>query len=66
MAQATEGGAYVNVGTAAFDFPSIYNELIGRAEKADLGESKITQYTEGFQYVLLLGLLLLGGGIYPH
>ena len=61
MAKATIGGAYVNVGTDAFDFPSIYKELIGRAEKSSIGESKVTTYTEGFQYVLLLALLLLVG-----
>lgn len=59
IAKATPGGAYVNVGTAAFDFPSIYQELIGRADKGDVGESAITTYTEGFQYFLLAALLLL-------
>ena len=59
MSKATPGGAYVNVGTSAFDFPSIYKELIGNAEKGDLGDSTVTTYTEGFQYVLLLALLLL-------
>ena len=59
MSKATPGGAYVNVGTSAFDFPSIYKELIGNAEKGDLGDSTVTTYTEGFQYLLLLALLLL-------
>lgn len=59
MSKATPGGAYVNVGTSAFDFPSIYKELIGNAEKGDLGDSTVTTYTEGFQYVLLFALLLL-------
>ncbi len=59
MAKATPGGVYINVGTNAFDFPSIYQKLIGRAEKVDLGDSKVTIYTEGFQYLLAAALLLL-------
>ncbi len=59
IAKATPGGAYVNVGTSAFDFPSIYTELVGMAAKSDLGESKVVMYSEGFVYVLLAALVLL-------
>ncbi len=59
MAKATPGGVYINVGTNAFDFPSIYQKLIGSAEKVDLGDSKVTTYTEGFPYLLAVALILL-------
>ena len=59
MAKATPGGAYVNVGTSAFDLAGIYRSLVGGAEKNDIDSGKVTIYTEGFQYLLILAVLLL-------
>lgn len=59
MANATDGGKYLNVSTKNFDLGTIYKELIRAAEQKNLKSESVTLYDEKFQIFLGLALLLL-------
>jgi Ca-activated chloride channel family protein len=59
MALATPGGRYLNVATGSVDLGEVYLQLIGSAEKKELGKQTIEKYEEKFQVFLALAFLLL-------
>jgi len=59
MVNETPGGRYLNVATGAIDFGDVYANLIGRAEKGELGSTRMRRYEEKYQIFLTLAFLLL-------
>ncbi len=59
MANATDGGRYLNVATGTFDLGEIYTQLVASAEKKDLESKTIERYEERFQIFLALALACL-------
>lgn len=59
MANATEGGKYLNVATGAFDLGQIYQQLVATAEKKELESKTMQRYEEKFQIFLGMVFLLL-------
>lgn len=61
MADATEGGVFLNVGTGVIDLDQVYAELVKGAEQREMDSREETTLIERFQWVLLpsIGLLLL-------
>jgi Ca-activated chloride channel family protein len=59
MANATDGGKYLNVSTKNFDLGTIYKELIRSAEQKALKSESVKVYDEKFQYFLFFAFLLL-------
>jgi Ca-activated chloride channel family protein len=59
MVLATPGGRYLNVATGAVDLGEVYTQLIGSAQKKDLGSHTVQKVKEKFQFFLALAFLLL-------
>lgn len=59
MANATDGGKYLNVATGAFDLGQIYEELIATAEKKELESKTMKRYEEKFQIFIGVAFALL-------
>jgi Ca-activated chloride channel family protein len=59
MTLAAPGSRYLNVATGTIDLGEVYMQLIGSAEKKELGEETIEKYEEKFQVFLALGFVLL-------
>jgi Ca-activated chloride channel family protein len=61
MVNATTGGRYLNVATGTFDLGEVYMNLVASSEKKELESSTITLYEERFQFLLVIGFILLCG-----
>ncbi len=59
MADATPGGKYLNVATAAINLGEVYVQLVAGAAKKELESATIEQYEEKFQIFLACGFALL-------
>lgn len=59
MVEANPGGRYLNVATGTFDLGSIYQNLIGSAEKREVEAMSMRRYEEKYQLFLAIGLVLL-------
>ncbi|MEX2218434.1 MAG: VWA domain-containing protein [Phycisphaerales bacterium] len=61
VAAASRAGVFFNVGTGTIDLERVYQDLIGDAEKSELGKRATVRYEEKFQLFLgaSLGLLML-------
>jgi Ca-activated chloride channel family protein len=59
MVRAAPGSRYLNVATGTIDLGEVYRQLIGSAEKKEIGEETIEKYEEKFQVFIGMGFLLL-------
>lgn len=59
MADATEGGVYLNVSTGAVDLGEVYRRLIASAAGRDVGTREMERLDEKFQVFLAACILLL-------
>jgi Ca-activated chloride channel homolog len=59
MVEANPSGRYLNVATGTFDLGSIYQNLVGSAEKRAVEAMSMRRYEEKYQIFLAIGLALL-------
>lgn len=59
MADATEGGVFLNVGTGVIDLDQVYAELVRGAEQREMESREETAMIERFQWALLPSIALL-------
>jgi Ca-activated chloride channel family protein len=59
MANATEGGRYLNVATGTIDLGEVYNKLIAGEDKRQIEAKTIDMYEEKFQIFLAVSLIAL-------
>lgn len=59
IADASNNGVFLNVGTGTIQMDKIYPSLIERAERRDLDSAERVKYTELFQFLLAAAIALL-------
>jgi Ca-activated chloride channel family protein len=59
IAQATPGGAFLNIGTGEIDLGSVYRDLIATGDRTSFGSASVLEYDDRFWVFIAAAIVLL-------